>query len=61
MSRTHCRRATRLPAKNPDPAAPLRLVTPASVTLTGDGIDDLGQEPQTQAHIYNLTDAGVRK
>jgi len=41
-------------AKNPDPAAPLRLVTPKSVTLTGDGIDDLGQEPQTQAHVYNL-------
>ena len=30
------------------------LVTPPSVTLTGDGIDDLGQEPQTQAHTYRL-------
>lgn len=41
-------------AKNLDPASALRLVTPKSVTLTGEGIDDLGQEPQTQAHIYNL-------
>ena len=30
------------------------LVTPPSVTLSGDGIDDLGQEPQTQAHTYRL-------
>lgn len=31
------------------------LVTPPSVTITGDGIEPLGQEPQTQAHLYNLT------
>jgi len=31
------------------------LVTPSAVTLTGDGIESAGQEPQTQAHIYNLT------
>jgi hypothetical protein len=30
-----------------------RLVTPATVTLTGDGIESLGQEPRTKAHIYN--------
>ncbi|HUA83153.1 MAG TPA: hypothetical protein VMB85_04795 [Bryobacteraceae bacterium] len=30
------------------------LVTPPSVTLTGDGIDDLGQEPQSQAHTYRV-------
>ena len=30
-----------------------RLVTPAAVTLSGDGIESLGQEPQTKAHIYN--------
>ena len=29
-------------------------MTPKSVTLEGEGIDDLGQEPQTQAHIYNV-------
>lgn len=29
-----------------------RLVTPPSVTLQGTGIQSLGQEPQTQAHIY---------
>lgn len=36
-------------------STPVRLVTPASVTLTGGGIDSLGQEPQTQAHIYGVT------
>jgi hypothetical protein len=35
--------------------APTRIVTPAPVTLTGDGIESLGQEPQTQAHLYNLS------
>ncbi len=34
-----------------------RLVTPASVTLEGQGIEPLGQEPQTKAHIYNAGDA----
>lgn len=29
-----------------------RLVTPSSVTLEGEGIESLGQEPQTKAHIY---------
>jgi hypothetical protein len=30
-----------------------RLVTPPSVTLEGDGVESVGQEPTTQAHIYN--------
>jgi len=30
-----------------------RLVTPSAVSLSGDGIDSLGQEPQTKANIYN--------
>jgi hypothetical protein len=34
-----------------------RLVTPAAVTLAGDGIESLGQEPRTQAHIYGASDA----
>ncbi len=34
-----------------------RIVTPSTVTLEGDGIDFLGQEPQTQAHIYNAGNA----
>jgi hypothetical protein len=38
--------------ENLDPSAPVNLVTPPQVTLTGDGIEDKGQEPQTQAHIY---------
>ncbi len=43
--------------KNLAPAAPMRLVTPGTVTLAGDGLDLLGQEPQTQAHIYNVRTA----
>ncbi len=30
-----------------------RLVTPSAVTLEGSGIESLGQEPQTKAHIYS--------
>jgi len=33
---------------------PTRLVTPSGVTLSGDGLTSLGQEPQTQAHIYEI-------
>ncbi|HML15451.1 MAG TPA: hypothetical protein VK419_00435 [Bryobacteraceae bacterium] len=40
--------------KNVDPSAPTRVVTPGTVTLSGEGLDLLGQEPQTQARIYNL-------
>ncbi len=31
------------------------IVTPGSVSLTGDGIEVAGREPQTQANIYNVT------
>jgi hypothetical protein len=34
--------------------APLRIVTPGGVTLEGEGIEDMGQEPTTQARIYNV-------
>jgi hypothetical protein len=34
-----------------------RLVTPSSVTLEGEGVQLLGQEPQTKAHIYGAGDA----
>ena len=30
-------------------------MTPSTVTVTGDGIETLGQEPQTQAHLYNVS------
>ena len=33
---------------------PVKLVTPGSVTLSGDGISDLGQEPTTQARVYGF-------
>ncbi len=35
--------------------AATHLVTPPAVTVTGDGIEPAGREPQTQANIYNLT------
>ena len=40
----------------------VHIVTPYSVTLAGDGIVEAGQEPQTQAHIYNVkgTDFNLR-
>ena len=34
--------------------APLRLVVPQGVSLTGDGVESLGQEPQSQASIYGV-------
>ena len=34
-----------------------RFVTPSTVTLEGTGIETLGQEPQTKAHIYNAGSA----
>ncbi len=37
-----------------DTTAPLRLVVPSGVTLKGDNIEVMGQEPNTQAVIYNV-------
>lgn len=34
-----------------------RLVTPSGVKLTGEGVEDLGAEPQTQAEVYALRKA----
>ena len=34
---------------------PARLVTPANVTLSGDGIVDAGQEPTTGARVYTFS------
>jgi hypothetical protein len=31
------------------------LIAPAGVALKGDGLNDLGAEPRTQAHIFGLT------
>jgi hypothetical protein len=31
------------------------LIAPSGVTLQGENLNDLGSEPQTQAHIYGLT------
>ena len=33
------------------------LLTPSDVTLSGDGIESQGQEPQTQAHVYSASAA----
>jgi hypothetical protein len=35
-------------------SAPMRIVTPGGVTIEGAGIEDMGQEPTTQARIYNV-------
>lgn len=37
-----------------DKGAPVRLVVPAGVTLNGQGLKPLGQEPQTKASIYEV-------
>jgi len=34
---------------------PTKLVTPGSVTLSGNGLTDLGQEQTTQARVYSFT------
>ena len=36
-------------------AGPTHLVTPAPVTITGDGIEPAGREPQTQANVFTVT------
>jgi hypothetical protein len=33
------------------------LLTPSTVTLLGDGVEEQGREPQSQAHIYTTTNA----
>jgi len=40
--------------------APLRLVVPKGVTLQGDGLEFLGQEPQSQAFIYQVKSADYK-
>jgi len=46
--------------KTLDASAPTFLVTPPSVKLAGDGIDDLGEEPQTHAHTYRARTASFQ-
>jgi hypothetical protein len=46
---------TKYSGVNVHPGAPTRLVTPGTVTLSGDGIESLGQEPNTKAHIYSVS------
>jgi hypothetical protein len=36
------------------------LIAPQGVTMKGDGLNDLGAEPRTQAHIYGLTGANYK-
>ena len=41
-------------SKDMRPEAPARVVSAAAVRLSGTGIEDLGQEPTTQAHLYEV-------
>jgi hypothetical protein len=36
------------------------LIVPSGVTLKGEGLNDLGAEPRTQAHIFGLTASNYR-
>jgi hypothetical protein len=36
------------------------LIAPNGVALTGEGLNDLGAEPQTQAHIYGFSGAAYK-
>jgi hypothetical protein len=36
------------------------LIVPNGITLTGAGLNDLGAEPRTQAHIFGLTGAAYK-
>jgi hypothetical protein len=36
-------------------SAPTRLVVPSGVTIDGNGVSPLGQEPQTEANLYEIT------
>ena len=36
------------------------LIAPNGVTLAGDGLNDLGQEPKTQAHIFGFAGAAYK-
>jgi hypothetical protein len=36
------------------------LIVPNGVTLKGDGLNDLGAEPRSQAHIFGLTAAAYK-
>jgi hypothetical protein len=36
------------------------LIVPKGVTLTGDNLKDMGQEPRTEAHIYGLQEASYK-
>lgn len=40
--------------------APTRVLAPPGVTLKGDGVESLGQEPQTQATIYSMKGPDLR-
>ncbi len=45
--------ATKFAGRTVYKEGPTRLVTPMAVTLTGEGLKSLGQEPTTQANIYD--------
>ncbi|MEO8592089.1 MAG: carboxypeptidase regulatory-like domain-containing protein [Candidatus Solibacter sp.] len=36
------------------------LIVPSGITIKGDGLNDLGAEPRSQAHIYGITGASYK-
>ncbi len=46
---------TSIGGKNPHAPDPISVVTPSTVTLSGEGVEALGQEPKTQAHVYRFS------
>ncbi|MFN7924204.1 MAG: hypothetical protein U0Q16_29145 [Bryobacteraceae bacterium] len=41
-------------AKNPYPEAPVNIVAPVGIMITGDGVKNVGTHPETQASIYRV-------
>lgn len=46
--------ATTFSGRSLHPSAPTNLVVPSGVTLTGTGVDAVGQVPNTQATVYSV-------
>jgi hypothetical protein len=50
----HLPAATEFAGKSVLAGMPMRIVTPPSVTISGAGIEEQGQEPETKVHLYKV-------